>query len=201
MTRHTTARATLLLAGALAATLAFAGCNPTEPTPTASPSASATPTPTPTPTEVAAPTSEDEAIEAAEAAMDRYMAVRTEIYLDPSADHDIASVAEGPAAERLTSTATQLRELGGTAEGGLSFEPESGYTAPLTVAGEQIEFGQVVLKGCFDTSELDTFNADGTPAEVADVRRFVAEPVLVYRPSTSSWVVYQLDSPEEIVAC
>lgn len=198
-TRTNTARA-LLIAGALAGTLALAGCV-TGPTPTPTPTASATPTPTPTPTEVEAPTSEDEAIDAAKDAIDRYFALETQIFTDPTAPQDIPAVAEGQAADRLTSFSSQMAELGGSGSGEIVFESQSAYTAPLGVGGEQVEFGQVNFTGCYDMTSLELLKADGSPADMPSVRRYVVEPVVIYRPATSTWAVYQLPVPKEITPC
>lgn len=197
-TRNTTARATLLIAGALAATLVLAGCTPeTKPTPT--PTASATPTPTPT--EIAAPQSEDEAIDAAKDAVDRYLALETQIFTNPTAPQDIPAVAEGQAADRLANFASQMTELGGSGSGEIVFDFQSGYSSSLGVEGEQVEFGQVDLTGCYDMTSLELLKADGSPAEMPSVRRYLVTPTVIYRPATTSWVVLQLPVPEEITAC
>jgi len=199
--RHTAARATILIAGVLAATMALAGCTPNEPVVTPTASETPTPTPTPTPAEVPAPASEEEAIAAATAAIGRYLALETQIFTDPSAPQDIEAVAEGQAAERLESFSSQMGELGGSGSGEIVFELQSAYTAPLDVAGQEIAFGQVNLKGCYDMSTLDLLNADGSPAEMPEVRRFVIDPTVIYRSATSSWVVVQYPIQTEIQEC
>jgi hypothetical protein len=199
-TRNTTARAALLIAGALAATLVLAGCTP-EAKPTPTPTASATPTPTPTPTEVAAPQSEDEAIDAATDAVDRYLALETQIFTDPTAPQDIPAVAEGQAAERLQNFSSQMAELGGSGTGAITFEVQSAYTASLGVNGEQVPYGQVNFTGCVDASDLELLKADGTPADQPSVRRYVIQPIAIYRATTESWVVLELPAPEVIEQC
>lgn len=199
--RHTTARATALIAGALAATLALAGCVPADPTPTPTPTKTASPTPTPTPTEVAAPTTEQEAIDQAELALQRYFAMETVIFTDPGKPVDVAAVAEGQAAERLTSFADQMAELGGSGTGDIQFEVQTAYAVPLTVNGEEVPFGQVNLKGCYDLSSLDLLKADGSPADMPSVRRYVMETTAVFRSSTSSWVAYTVPIVSEVTPC
>lgn len=202
--RHTTARATILITGILTASLALAGCTPSEPTPTPSTTASQpTPTPTPAPTAATAPSPENErdALSGGQAAIAAYNSVRSAIEREPASAADIDQVAIGAAADRVKSAARQLEEKGITTTGEFGFEYISGFATEAHVNGVQVPFGSVQMQGCYDTSDIESTNADGTPAQMNELRRFLADVTAVYIPDLALWKVQDLKATSELQEC
>lgn len=201
-----TTRPTMLAALVLSVVL-LAGCAPTEPptpdpspsvtTPSPSPSA----TPTATPDTVGPPSTADDAIAQAVDTIGRYMELRSAVYADPSGQHDLAALVGGAAESRLRDEASQLAAQGIHAEGQFRFETSSGQASEAVVDGTVIPFGTVTLDGCYDSTQVEAFNADGSPVPLAADRRVRFHPVLVYRPATESWIVFDTPDPGAIEPC
>ncbi|WP_054685137.1 hypothetical protein [Microbacterium sp. No. 7] len=147
------------------------------------------------------PASADEAIAQAIDTIDQYMLLRSEVYADPSGQHDVAALAGGAAEIRLRDEASQLAAQGIHAEGQFRFETTSGQASEAVVDGTAIPFGTVTLDGCYDSSEVELLYTDGGPVPVAEDRRVRFQPVLVYRPTTQSWIVFDTPSPTEPESC
>ena len=201
-----TTRPTMLAALGLSVVL-LAGCAPTEP-PTPDPSPSVTTpfpspsaTPTATPDTVGPPSTADDAIAQAVDTIGRYMQLRSAVYADPSGQQDLTALVGGAAESRLRDEASQLAAQGIHAEGQFRFETSSGQASEAIVDGTATPFGTVTLDGCYDSTQVELLYADGRPIPVADVRRVRFQPVLVYRPATQSWIVFDTPSPAEPEPC
>lgn len=199
--RHTTARATILIAGVLAATMALAGCTPSGPTPTPTPTVSPSPTPKPTDATTPAPESEGDALEGGKAAIAAYNTIRSAIERDPATVAEIDQIAIGAAADRVKSAAQQLEEKGITTTGEYGFEYNSGFASEAFVNGTQVPFGTVQMQGCYDTSDIESTNADGTPAQMNELRRFLVDVTVVYIPEVELWKVQDLKTTPELQEC
>jgi hypothetical protein len=192
------------------AALLLAGCSSPDATPTASPAVAPAPsaTPMPTPTAIAggqeAPQSEGEAIEAATAAIQKYLDIRTEIEVEHPADSSaIDGIAMGEVAESMHSIASSLAENGTITEGTYAFDVTSAYANDLTSAdGTVYPFSHAHLEGCFSSEGISATNNDGTPAAMNTNRRGVIQVSVYYIATESKWILADLRSAgEENVPC
>lgn len=190
MTRRATASALALIAGLL-----LAGCTPSEPAPTPAPIAeTTTPTPTtvaPTPFAAPAPATEDEAVDAATAAYEQYLALRAQINAKPGNTTAMETIATGTALQDAISDNTTLAASGATMSGTFRFELDRGmsYAAPsMNGSGATTQYGTATLKGCGDRSELLVTRPDGSTSS-GEGQRFKVEVVAVYNIDEGRWYI------------
>lgn len=184
----------LLISAALVGTLALAGCTPDAPTPTNSPSATSTPTPTatPTPTESSAPApqSEDEAIEGAQAAAERFIELSNSVAIDGGRNPErMTAVAVNPALQEQLDSAKAITDNGYVITGENTLEPQTSYASDLTDAEALIPFGSVTIQGCYDSSGRTVKTANGADAPQPPDLRTIREVNLVYSTADSAWFV------------
>ena len=183
----------LLISVALVGILTLAGCTPDVPTPTNSPSAATSTTPSPTPTEtgVPAPRNEDEAVDAAEDVISRYLTVRAEVNAAGGTDTSpLNAVATGAALQKAQDDAGRIAADKNTVTGQLKFEPMSAYAGNLTAPdGTVTPFGAVTVTGCQDGSGYKLFNPDGSAAQQLANQRNILEFTTIWEPTTGTWLV------------
>ncbi|PPG77500.1 hypothetical protein C5D98_15060 [Rathayibacter rathayi] len=182
----------LLIGAALVGVLALAGCTPDAAGPTTTPTTT-TPTPTPTPTEtgVPAPQSEDEAVDAAEDVIGRYLLVRSQVNAAGGTDTaPLDTVATGTALQIAKDDAARIVTDKNTVSGQLKFERISAYAGDLqSPDGTITPFGSATVTGCQDGSEYKLFNADGSAAQQPTNLRNVLEFTAIWEPSDGTWLV------------
>lgn len=186
------ATGTLLIGAALVGVLTLAGCTPEAPAPTpTATSASPTPTPTPTPTVAPAPQNEDEAVKAAEDAIDRYLSVRASVNAAGGTDTaPLNAVATGTALQVAQDDAGRIAADKNTVTGVLKFEPQTAYAANLTAPdGTVTPFGSATVTGCQDGSDYKLFNPDGSAAQQPTNQRNVIEFTAIWEPTSGTWLV------------
>lgn len=191
------ARRTLLTVTSLTAgALLLAGCvtTPTDdPTPSSTPSATASPTPSPTPTEATAPTSDSEAVAAAEEVISRFYEVRGEVNAAGGSDVEpLTQVATENALAVATQDAERIAVDGKTTSGALAFTSNEAYSSDLTdSAGTVYPFSAVSVTGCQDGSNYSIRLADGTEPQRPDPRAEI-QITVIFDPAISTWLVQDL---------
>lgn len=193
---------TLTAATALvAATLLIAGCTTEagpEPTPTQS---SAAPEETRGP--VAAPESEEEAIEAAESVLTEWFEVRGEVNAAGGTDTaPLEDLSTGAALERVLADAKQISEgpqlnvdgenIEGPAktEGAITYEAVAAYGQEW----EGVENGLVTVNACQDLSNYKIFASDGSAGMQPENKRTTFDYQVIYDADRQAWLVYDLIS-------
>lgn len=191
-----------LLAASATALLLLSGCTNAapEPKPT-TPAPTQAPTEEPEPEKLEAPTSADEAITEATAAVKEYMALRSEVFIDPSKIAVMEDVATGKALDHVQQEAAQVEEKGYVFSGATEFEFLRGAAGKLTTNSGEVEFGSVTVTGCYDLSGQEGLNKDGSTPQTSPVKRFEIAPLVVFDQAGGRWVVYQWDTPAEAVEC
>lgn len=190
-----------ILVAAAASALLLAGCA----TPADEPAKPVKPTETapaePTVEKLEAPTSADEAISGASAAVKEFMALRSEVFIDPSEIATMDKIATGKALDRVQQEATQITEKGLKFSGETEFEFLRGAAGKLTTNSGEIEFGSVTVTGCYDMTGVDTSYEDGREPVLSPVMRYEVAPLVVFDQAEGRWMVYSFDDPTEAVEC
>lgn len=185
--------------------LLIAGCSDPAPEPTKAASATQTPSATPTPTAaisgtVEAPQTAEEAIAGAEAAAQTYLDIRAEIEVDHQEDSSaIDTIAMGDVAATMHAIASNLLKDGTISTGHYGFDITEASAGDLTASdGTVYPFGAVVLTGCFITTEMNSTNADGTPAAMNSNRRGMARMIVFYVAAEKTWLLSELGATEAV---
>lgn len=193
---------TLTAATALvAATLLIAGCT-TEAGPKPTPSqSSAAPEETRGP--VAAPESEEEAIEAAEAVLTEWFEVRGEVNAAGGADTaELEELSTGTALERALADAKTIVEgpllnvdgenIEGPirTEGAITYETKTAYGQEW----EGTENGLVTINACQDGTDYKLFASDGSEGMRPEELRTTFDYQVIYDADAQAWLVYDLIS-------
>lgn len=211
-------RRVLVVVAVVCATLGLAGCGSADPGATTPPDAitappdTTTPSATPTPTPASAayyaspPQSERQAIEDANAAFQLFLMTAMEIYLSQENASAIDDIARGEAAEGVHAAAAVYADSNAV----LSFDDrfelylEQSFAQRLHQAnGDNVEYGDAHLLGCFDTSARTGTNPDGSAVAFPEPRRFLMVVDAVYDPSLSQWFILrgQQASTSEVLPC
>lgn len=190
-----------ILVAAAASALLLAGCA----TPADEPAKPVKPTETapaePTVEKLEAPTSADEAISGATAAVKEYMALRGEAFADPARASEVEKVAVGQALDRVNQAVAQAKEKGILFSGEFEFEFLRGAAGTLKTNSGEVEFGSVTVTGCYDMSGMETKMADGSEASVSPVMRYEVSPLVVFDQAEGRWMMYSFEDPTEVVEC
>lgn len=188
----TTKRTLTVIMGLAAGLALLAGCTP-DPTPTPTPTVTESSTPTPTPTAAGAPTSEREAIAAAEATLVKRNELFDQIGIDGWINYErLQEVSTGLAYDQGLPGFEQLKSEGRTQTGISTLE-----ILDSTIAPDQngIEFGTVSIRSCVDPSTRDQKLADGSPAPLPDPARSIKEASVSYFPEEGKWLVTDFGDP------
>lgn len=180
------------LTGLAAVLVLLAGCTPS-PAPTETPSASVSPSPTPTSSMASAPTSEAEAIKAAEATLITYNTTYDQIGIDGWTN-----------TERLRVVATE--DQYSSTLPGIEASKNEGRTqtgvATLEILDAQVvdgtsgvEYGNVLIRACFDPSTRKELLADGTAAPLPSPARSIKEATVTFSSDESKWLVSSFVTP------
>lgn len=184
-----------LLGVAVIGTLLLAGCTSSGGGPTPSPTSSATAggpsaDPSPSASGVDAPESEEDAVTAAEAVIERYIALSDLIASEGGQEADrITEVAIEPALSGALESAKAIADNKYVVTGESEFAPESSYATDIESTGTTIPFGSVTVTGCFDTSNRPIKNADGSDAPQPPNLSSPREVNVVYVPEQKAWFV------------
>jgi len=184
--------------------LLMAGCSSPAPEPpkaaSTTPTSSATPTPTTAIGTVEAPQTADEAIAGAESAAQTYLDVRAEIEVEhPEDSSSIDAIAMGDVATTMHGIASNLLKDGTISTGHYGFDVTEASAGDLTASdGTVVPFGAVALTGCFITTEMNSTNADGTPAAMNSNRRGMARMIVFYLAAEKAWLLNELGATEEV---
>lgn len=187
--------------GLVVATLLIAGCT-TEAGPKPTPSqSSAAPEETRGP--VAAPESEDEAIEAAEAVLTEWFEVRGEVNAAGGTDTaELEELSTGTALERAVGDAAEIasgpllnvdgENIEGqvTAEGAITYETVTAYGQEW----EGTENGLVTINACQDASDYKLTASDGSAGMTPESLRNTFDYQVIYDAERQAWLVYDLIS-------
>ena len=197
-------RAPGIIGASLVVALLVAGCSSPAHEPTKAGSATPTSSPTPTPTAeigaVEAPQSAEEAIAGAESAAQIYLNVRAEIEVEhPEDSSSIDAIAMGDVATSMHGIASNLLEDGTISTGHYGFDVTEASAGDLTASdGTVYPFGAVALTGCFITTEMNSTNADGTPAAMNSNRRGMARMIVFFVAADKTWLLSELGATDEV---
>lgn len=190
-----------ILIAATASALLLAGCA----TPADEPAKPVKPTETapaePKVEKLEAPTSADEAISGATAAVKEYMSLRGEAFGDPDRASEVKEVAVGQALDRVNQAVSQAKEKGILFSGAFEFEFLRGAAGTLKTDSGDVPFGSVTVTGCYDMSGMETTMADGSEASVSPVMRYEVSPLVVFDQAEGRWMMYSFEDPTEVVEC
>lgn len=201
---HHRSRTVGIVGAALVMALLVVGCTSPGPEPTKAAAATPTPSATPTPTAaigtVEAPQSAEEAISGAKAAAQTYLDIRAEIEVEhPEDSSAIDTIAMGDVAATMHNIASNLVTDGTISTGHYGFDVTDASAGDLTASdGTVYPFGAVNLTGCFITTEINSTNADGTPAAMNSNRRGMARMMVIYAPAEKTWLLMDLGATEEV---
>lgn len=198
-----TPRLAPVAAVAIGALVFLAGCTSTPAAdPTAISSTTTTPTPTPAPSaytplgqpgSAEPPKDQNEAWSGASTAVKDFIAVQYEIQHDGGANPDrIDKFTIGTARESVHTVAGQLAEQKVAAYGAPTWTPDaaaSTYGALIDHDGTQIPNGTVYVRGCFDTSDQVSKQADGTVEPKSQTIRYPVQFKTQYIPDDKAWKV------------
>lgn len=198
--KNTRSPRAILIAAAVSALL-LAGCA----TPADEPAKPVKPTETapaePEVKKLEAPTSAEEAISGATIAVKEYMALRSEVFIDPTEIKTMESIAVGKALDRVQQEASQITEKGLKFSGETEFEFLRGAAGKLTTSSGDIEFGSVTVTGCYDMTGVDTSYEDGREPVLSPVMRYEVDPLVVFDQTEGRWMVFSFADPTEAVEC
>ncbi|MGC5224516.1 hypothetical protein ACPW96_18275 [Micromonospora sp. DT81.3] len=188
----TTKRTLTALVGFAAGLALLAGCTPSAPTP--SPSVTAIESATPTPTATGgAPTSEDEAIAAAEAVLVARNEMFDQVAIDGWTDYErLQEVSIGQAYTDALPGFEALKAEGRTQTGIATLEIIDSVVVP---GPNEVEFGTVAIRACFDPSTREQKLADGSPAPLPSPVRSIKESTVAYFPEQDKWLVTDFGDP------
>ena len=150
-----------LLAGAMAtaAIVTVSGCSGEQPAPTSAPVDTTTSMPTPAATFA----SDEEALAAGVAAVERLNEKSAELVQDPSIPvGDLEQVASDVYLQTMTDSVTKLREEKIQLKGSLSVEPEELVYRKVDEAGVEVQF-----YFCLDSSNFQKIDSQGKPTDAS----------------------------------
>ena len=192
-------RAGLVGLGVVVGCVLVAGCTSTADRPsTAVPTVSATADPTPSPSASAAiqeaPTSDAEAVSAAQDVVADFFAQR--IVVNTAGGSEPASleqVATGPALQLVTADAAEIAESKTVVTGTITFAQTSAYSVDLTGSDGQVHpFSAVNVSGCQDASSYQRTNEDGSAQMMPPDGSSVLDLSVIFEPTLSAWLVYDI---------
>lgn len=205
MTHHRS-RSVGIVGAALVVALLVAGCS--SPAPAAEPSASASPTPTPTVAEttepisptskVDAPTSDSEAIAAAEGTLAQFVEILNAVLAEKGASPErIDAVAVPPASTSVITTAQVIADQGYVVTGGIISTVKDSDIGVLEADGATVPFGAVTITTCYDSSTRTATMSSGEAAPQAPNPRGLSTATVIYSPAAGAWFVRSLESTGE----
>jgi len=192
-------RAVLVGLGVVVGCVLAAGCTSTADRPsTAVPTVSATTDPTPSPSASAAiqeaPTSDAEAVSAAQDVVADFFTQRIVVNTAGGSEPaPLEQVATGPALQLVTSDAVEIAESKTVVTGTITFAQTAAYSADLNGPDGQVyPFSAVNISGCQDGSSYQRTNEDGSAQEMAPDRTSMVDISVIFEPTQKAWLVYDL---------
>ena len=192
-------RAGLVSLGVVVGCVLVAGCTSTADRPsTAVPTVSATTDPTPSPSASAAiqeaPTSDAEAVSAAQDVVADFFTQRIVVNTAGGSEPaPLEQVATGPALQLVTSDAVEIAESKTVVTGTITFAQTAAYSADLNGPDGQVyPFSAVNISGCQDGSSYQRTNEDGSAQEMAPDRTSMVDISVIFEPTQKAWLVYDL---------
>lgn len=188
----TTKRKLTALATLVAAVGLLAGCVPS---PTTSPSSTTTamPTPSPTSTTIGAPTSESQAIENAEATLIAYNEAYDQIGIDGWTDTTPLRVYATEDQYSSTIPGFEAAKTEGRTQTGIATLEILDSQVVASTSG--VEYGNVLIRTCFDPSTRDELLSDGSAAPLPTPVRSIKEATVTYSADESKWLVSSFVTP------